>query len=137
MRRCAQSANIPWPADHASLEREMNSFIRPRLRHSQSTVNDLQLCPHPVRELYAALMGVLDSGSTKILFDLVDRLSREFHAYASFFEGGLDNAAIVQTPRPHYLQRTFWRWKRSIRKRLSKPKFEPANLHPISSSESK
>jgi hypothetical protein len=124
LRRCANALKIPWPEDEQSLDKAMNSFIRPKLRHSQTTLDDLREAPGPVQELYGVLLEVLKAPPTvpERFFEVIDRLSRDFQGYSSFFEGGLDNAAIPQAARPHYLQRTWWRWKRSIRKRLGPAK---------------
>jgi hypothetical protein len=129
LRRVTDSLAIPWPAETNAFRDAMKKFIRPGLRHSQSSTSDLQGTPLPVRELNEALFGTLDAqGALDSLFATAERLTREFRSYASFFDSGLDNAAIVQAPRPHYVQRTWWRWKRSIRKRL--PFGKPQSLNP-------
>jgi hypothetical protein len=120
LRKCALILGISWPKDEQRLNEAMRAFIRPKLRHSQTGMEELEGAPHPIRELYGILIDNLDSKSrpTDGFNGTATNLCKDFHAYASFFEAGLDNPSIKQVSRPPYVQRTLWRWKRSIRKRL-------------------
>ena len=87
LRRCAAALEIDWPKDEARHRETMNAFIKPGLRHNQSSLDRLQQLPPPVRELYQIL---LDACHQPSLYDnrfdeTINRLSRDFHAYASFF----------------------------------------------------
>jgi len=42
LKKVSQSLSIPWPDDERKLEEEMQSFLDPNLRHSTSSLNDLQ-----------------------------------------------------------------------------------------------
>lgn len=93
LHRCADALDIPWPADEGALQDAMTSFVRPDLRHSHSTANDLLTAPDPVRELYLALLEQTDRATpiTDAFTALTANLAREFRAYASFFQDDADN----------------------------------------------
>ncbi|MGA3282874.1 MAG: hypothetical protein ABSD57_00245 [Verrucomicrobiota bacterium] len=116
LRRCTAVLGLNWPADEQRLREAMNSFIRPNLCHNQSALTHLQSLPNPVQELCQILV---EASSRTTAHDdrfneTVNRLSRDFHAYASFFQSGLDEPAL----RWPYLKRTWQRWQRSFRKRF-------------------
>ena len=85
MRRCAAALELGWPQDEARYRETMNAFIKPGLRHNQSSADQLQQLPDPVRELYQIL---LEASLQPSLYDgrhaaAIQRLFREFQAYAS------------------------------------------------------
>jgi len=116
LRRCASALGLDWPADEQRLRKEMNSFIRPDLCNNRSERNHLQCAPHPVQELYHILVEASTRATARNeqFEETVNRLSMDFHAYASFFQSDLD-ANKMRWP---YLKRTWRRWQKSVRKRL-------------------
>ena len=87
MRRCAAALDLDWPKDEARYREAMNAFIKPDLRHNQSSLDQLQKLPYPVQELYQVL---LEASNQPSLYDhrseaTINRLARDFHAYTSFF----------------------------------------------------
>jgi hypothetical protein len=92
--RCAKGLGILWPVDRERLQKEMNGFLRPELRHSSSTLEDLKAAgaPRPVVELYEILLRALDDhGTPGTVFDQnVERLSKEFSSYARFFRDDME-----------------------------------------------
>ena len=87
LRRCAAALNLDWPTDEAQHRASMNAFIKPGLRHNQSSLDQLQQVPHPVRELYDILLAASIQPS---IYDsrfaaTIDRLSKDFRAYATLF----------------------------------------------------
>ena len=96
LRRCAKSLNIAWLEKDELLREKMNSFIRPDLRHSVSTVDDLKSAgaPSPVVELHELTLGLLE-GSYVVdpsNSETITRLSKEFRSYSSFYLSDLNNA---------------------------------------------
>jgi len=116
MRRCTTVLGLDWPADEQRLREAMNSFIRPELCHNHSALTQLQNAPGPVQELYQILVDASARATVRDehFDETVNRLSTDFHAYASFFQSDLD-ASAVRWP---YLKRTWRRWQKSFRKRL-------------------
>ncbi len=93
LRRVAEGLGIGWPENDASLREKMNSFIRPDLRHSSSTGEDLKIAeaPQPVIELYALLQRLLagealDSSENS---SSVQRLWDSFYSYARFYQNDM------------------------------------------------
>lgn len=87
LRRCAAALELDWPKDEQRHRETMNAFIKPGLRHNQSSLDQLRALPYPVQELYEVLLHASNQPS---LYDnrfeaTINRLSKEFHAYASFF----------------------------------------------------
>jgi hypothetical protein len=66
LKRCANKIGIRWPKDDSVFVQEVNSFIRPDLRHSASNINELRRsgAPDYVVELYALLLCILEDGKT-------------------------------------------------------------------------
>jgi hypothetical protein len=135
LRRCALELGLEWPVDEQLLRETMNSFIRPDLRHNESPIARLQSVPHPVQELYQTLVEVSARSTARAnRFDeTVNRLFTDFHAYASFFQTGLDGLVtgnpgeqfgeglpVSSDARPPYLKRTWKRWQKSFRKRFKR-----------------
>jgi glycosyltransferase involved in cell wall biosynthesis len=90
LRRCAKGLKIVWPENDAELRAKMNSFIRPDLRHSASTVKDLEKAgaSRPVVELYELFLNLIDGShaADPSNTETITRLSKEFTAYASLFQ---------------------------------------------------
>jgi hypothetical protein len=90
MRRCAAALQLDWPKNEQGHREAMNAFIKPNLRHNQSSAEQLRRLPGPVRELHrildeaCELPSVCDDRSTAA----VERLFEEFQGYASFFPNG-------------------------------------------------
>jgi hypothetical protein len=85
--RCANGFNIEWPPKDAELKEKMNSFIRPDLRHSFSSVDDLQNTPELVKELYSILLKIADGGATLSNFPRVlSEMYQDFTKYAWVLE---------------------------------------------------
>jgi hypothetical protein len=134
LRRCASALDLDWPADEQQLRQVMSAFVRPELRHSEATPEDLQAIPHPVRELYEALLDATrhPHAPDDRFRETVNRLSSDFQAYAAFFQSDFDNLVVAQvtndagtdtalvTVKPPYLKRTWRRWQRSYRKRFGR-----------------
>jgi hypothetical protein len=116
LRRCATGLGLDWPADEQRLREVMNHFIRPDLCHHRAAPARLQGAPNPVQELYQLLMAACTRAAARDdRFEAaVNRLSADFHAYATFFQSDLETAA----GRPPYLKRAWRRWQKSFRKRL-------------------
>src|ERR1035437_6176590 len=112
LRRCAATLGLDWPKDELQHREAMNSFIQPGLRHNQSSLDQLQELPQPVQELYQVLLEASTQPFTPDhRFDeTINRLSKDFHAYASFFQNG-----SVLPPRNRGT-RTWHRWQKSFRK---------------------
>ncbi len=87
LNRCSSELGIPWPDDTSLLEKEMNSFIRPDLRHSTLGMEDLKNCgaPYPVVKLYDLLQETTGSSMNQSFASKVEELAVEFSSYASFF----------------------------------------------------
>jgi hypothetical protein len=94
LRRCADGLGIPWPADEANLRANIVSFIRPNLRHSRTSVDELQGVPAPVCELYRLLLEYVTGPALpdSSFFATIDKMSQEFRSYASFFCPDLEEA---------------------------------------------
>ncbi len=90
LRRCSSRLEISWPADELAFRKKMNESVRPELRHSCLTMNDLEKSgvPQPVRELYKLLTNTGEGSSLYegAFKDVVSRLSTEFSSFASFFQ---------------------------------------------------
>jgi hypothetical protein len=134
LRRCAGALDLKWPGDEHQLLEEMKSFIRPGLRHSRSTPEDLRGAPQPVVDLYDLLLDASrrPEPPDERFYEAIHRLHREFQGYSSFYEAGLDNGwckkILASLPpgtsvrrKDSFLKRTSQRWTRSLKKRL-KPK---------------
>jgi len=87
LRRCAAALELEWPKEEQRLRENMDAFIKPGLRHNQSSSDRLQRLPGPVQELHAVLAAASNQPSICDcrLEETINRLSRDFHAYASFF----------------------------------------------------
>jgi len=88
LKRCATGLDIEWPADDSKLTEQMDSFIRPGLRHSKSGVKELEEAnaPRPVRELYGLIMDLLSGKiGEATLNEKVNGLADDFSAYERFF----------------------------------------------------
>ncbi len=87
IHRCAATLNLDRPANEQKYREAMNAFIQPGLRHNQSSAVRLLELPHPVQELYQVLLEACrqSSAGDGRLMETVNRLSKDFHAYASFF----------------------------------------------------
>jgi glycosyltransferase involved in cell wall biosynthesis len=89
LRYCAEVLKIDWPDNDIELRKKMNLFIRPDLRHSASTVEDLKKtgAPRPVVELYELFLSLIKGAhvTDPINAEIIVRLSSEFKSYASFF----------------------------------------------------
>ena len=87
LRRCAAALELGWPKDEARHRESMNAFIKPGLRHNQASSDRLKQLPHPAQELYQVLVEASNQPSIydNRFEDTINRLSRDFHAYASFF----------------------------------------------------
>lgn len=87
IRRCAAALNLDWPVDEQKYREAMDVFIQPGLRHNQSSAEQLLALPQPVQELYRALLQACRQPAAENgrLVETVNRLSSEFHAYATFF----------------------------------------------------
>ena len=116
LRRVAAALNFDWPTDEKHLHATMSSFLRPNLRHHQSTEADLRNVAPPARKLYELLLEAsAQSDARNEHFEkIVSELVVDFRAYADFFESEL-NLAL----KPPFVSRTLQRWKKSFRKRFS------------------
>ena len=87
LRRCAAALELEWPQDEPRHRDAMNAFIKPNLRHNQSAPDELQRLPYPVQELHQILQEAcnLPALCDRRFEAAINRLSKEFHAYASFF----------------------------------------------------
>ncbi len=95
LKRCATGLHIDWPADDLKITEEMNSFIRPSLRHSKSGVKELEEAnaPKPVIELYGLIMDLLGCKIGEATFnDKVKGLSEDFSAYERFFRDDMQGS---------------------------------------------
>lgn len=136
LRRCAAALELEWPKDEAQFRKTMDAFIQPGLRHNRSSAEQLKTLPAPVRELYQLLLDASTLPVYDNRFDeTINRLSREFHEYASFFPDELKilgrEVARADAPRqrydlqspapaPNWAQRLFGKkFCRSICKRLA------------------
>ncbi len=98
LKRYAAGLGILWPEDDSELKEKMNNFIRPDLRHSISSLDDLKKsdAPGPIIELYGLLEEVIkvDSVPDALFFAKAEKISREFSSYAQFFQG--DKAELFE-----------------------------------------
>ncbi|MEJ2697363.1 MAG: hypothetical protein P8013_12020 [Candidatus Sulfobium sp.] len=90
LKRTTDCLAIEWPQDTAGLREKMASFIRPDLRHSESTGEDLKKigAPDPVRELDGVLRRLLAGeplGSSSN-WTTAERLWEAFSSYARFYQ---------------------------------------------------
>lgn len=101
LRKCSATLGLPWPADEEPFRETINSFIRPALRHSLSSPDNLQTAPHPVRELHRIIIDALDRPSPPDAHfrETLNRLSRDFLAYSSFFESDFNSLFAAGTSR--------------------------------------
>lgn len=89
LRRCAHYLNIAWPHNDTDLKENMKSFVRSDLRHSCSTMEDLQKAgaPKPVVKLYGLLATLLDGHAcTDTIAGTVNDLYEEFFEHSRFFQ---------------------------------------------------
>lgn len=121
LRRCAAGLGLEWPERDEPLRQSIESFIDPSLGHYRSPPSRLRELPPPVLELYQALSEAClrVSGGQDGLEQTVERLSKEFHAYASLFQ------MMAVPPTPGRLTRMWRRWQVSVRKRLPTPARAP------------
>ena len=95
LKRCALATGIPWPVDAGQLKGSMSSFIKPGLRHSKSTVNDLATMPPPVLEIYEMLLDLASRPGLAVApVQQIERLWMEFQSYASFFGPDMENLFV-------------------------------------------
>lgn len=101
LHQCFTTLNLPWPALDPQLRDSIGSFIRPTLRHSLSSPDQLRTAPYPVRELHQTLLAALDRPAPPDaqFHETINRLSRDFHAYSSFFETDFNSLFAAQTVR--------------------------------------
>ena len=89
LRRVAQALGISWPQDPTALREKMNSFVRPELRHSISTADELQDvgAPLPVVQLYEIFQRLIEGVpvTDQSISGPLASLSADFNAYGSFF----------------------------------------------------
>jgi glycosyltransferase involved in cell wall biosynthesis len=99
LTRCAKGLGIPWPVDGERLHKEMNAFLRPELRHSSSTLEDIKAAdaPRPIVELYEILLRVSNDRETpgQAFNQNVERLSKEFSSYSRFFRDDMEKQNIL------------------------------------------
>ena len=121
LRRCASGLGLEWPERDEPLRQSIESFIDPSLRHYRSPPSRLRELPPPVMELYQALSEVCLRlpGHHDGLERTVERLFKEFHAYASLFQ------MMAVPPTPGKLVRMWRRWQVSFRKRWPIPATAP------------
>ena len=119
LRRCLAGLGLDWPADDRSFRANMESFIDPALRRQQSPPSRVRKQPWPVQELYQLLSAASLRSTVGVaaMDEAVNRLAREFHAYATLLQ-------TEPAPPPSWWGRTSHRWQRSFRKRM--PKWFPA-----------
>ena len=89
IKTMAFDVGLPWPADTESVKKNMDSFIHPDLRHSNSGVGRLMEinAPKPVIELYEILLGMSeDSANGKEYDHAIDRLFEDFSSFAKFYQ---------------------------------------------------
>ena len=118
LRRCSRVLGLDWPVDETAPRKAMSSFIRPKLRHSSIADSKLGVLPLEVRELYELLLHAANFDCAPPA-DFYQRITR----IAEGVRGNVDYAfsideCAVQVARPSYARRTWWRWKRSINKRI-------------------
>lgn len=90
LNRCASELDIPWPADDSELTEKVNTFIRPTLRHSASTTDELikESAVQPVIKLYELLKETspeLQIPNTAFTAK-IESSAKEFSAYARFYQ---------------------------------------------------
>jgi hypothetical protein len=89
LKRCSAELNILWPEDDSYLKSSLSSFVRPELRHSHTTLEDLHKAgaPVPVCKLYELLLKLLDGekiyGNTS---ETILSYYNEFYAYTRFYQ---------------------------------------------------
>lgn len=97
LRKCADALRLEWPENRCELNRAMNSFVCPQLRHWSSNAAELRSLPDPVHELYLLLLTALQSPER--LFagfgERLNRLARDHRSYASFFEADVQHRTIA------------------------------------------
>lgn len=89
LRRCAHDLSIEWPQKDTDLKERIHSFIRPDLRHSCSSMEDLHNmgAPQPVLKLYELLLSLLDGdASIDSVRGTVNDLYRDFSANSRFYQ---------------------------------------------------
>jgi glycosyltransferase involved in cell wall biosynthesis len=88
LKRCARELDIGWPEDPSLLKERMDVFIRPDIRHSSSSMDELRASNPPA--LVIQLMELLESDATtperRASFDKESGdLASEFPTYAHIF----------------------------------------------------
>ncbi len=92
LRLFSEAFDIPWPEDSRILVNEMNSFIKPTLRHSISDTDDMikNGIPRSVLELHellVSLTGHVETIGSNVAFK---KLADEFYMYSRFFQDDMN-----------------------------------------------
>jgi len=125
--RCFSILALDWPRDEVAVRKAISSFIRPSLRHSSIADKKPEALPSQAREVFALLLGAchLKTG-LPLPPAFFERVSRITEAARIKGDCALDiDESAVSVARPSRIQRTWWRWKRSIKKRLRTLKTRP------------
>lgn len=90
LKRCADGLSLPWPAEDTELKRKMNAFIRPDLRHSSASYEELQGSGAPLEVL--EIYQILNSLCHDIQVDrsVVSRIQESFLGHALCLENDMD-----------------------------------------------
>lgn len=95
LSRCLSELGLDWPADASAFRAEMAQFIKPGMRHSVSTLDDLRNygAPRPVVELYELLEGACSGkASADGAFDSkAEKIFNEYAEYSYFFSDYMKN----------------------------------------------
>lgn len=92
MRRITRALNISWPVSDEKYKNEVESFIRPSLRHNKSSIEQLKVLPAPIRDLYDLILGQTGKLHPDASFyESIGKLAREFRTYSSFFDFDMDH----------------------------------------------
>lgn len=101
LRRCVAEIGIPWPQDDSQLMETMKGFLRPDLRHSRSTAQDIAAedAPKPVVSLYRLLERLRDDATLINHPDFerdVSALRVQFTESTRYFQADLARLCLVE-----------------------------------------
>lgn len=86
LKRCAEVIGLSWPKEGSIAVQQLQTLLKPSLRHSFSNEVDLHNAPRPVQELYALTCDLVKQGAVySVPQDLLAPLAASFSQYSLFF----------------------------------------------------
>jgi len=88
LKRCSSELGIKWPDDDTELRNNLQTFVRPDLRHSRTASTNIQTSPAPVQTLFSFLSHALQNPTlvNRQFYDDIEQLYSQFSSYAGFYQ---------------------------------------------------